>query len=273
MTTLVKPSAEEAPTLIAKMRALRSPSIVLPTRGTQSRADEIATITHELRNSLGVVLNAARVLRAQQDDTRIDGARVLIERHVLQMSRHIDDLMGAVQIGNRSCGLRLSHVDLRLIVRNALDAIAADLARRKHRLFVNLPEDALWLHADAGRLEQVFSNLLINAAKYTPDGGEIWLTVERQVAHASVRIRDSGIGISAAFMPKVFDMFVQAEDGAARAEGGRGIGLAVVRNLVELHGGTVAVASPGLGLGAEFTVLLPRLWATSEDSGPAARSG
>jgi len=126
---------------------------------------------------------------------------------------------------------------------------------------VDLPADALWVEADAARLEQVLSNLLINAAKYTPDGGEILLTVERLDKRVSIRIRDSGIGIEPAVLLRVFDMFAQADASAPCSEGGSGIGLAVVRDLVEMHGGTVRAASAGLGKGSEFTVMLPSLWA------------
>ena len=124
---------------------------------------------------------------------------MLIERHVGQMSRHIEDLLDASHDGDKKA-LQLSHVDLRTIVEFAVDAIAPDIARRGHRLVVNLPADALWVHADVARLEQVFANLLINAAKYTPDGGEIALTMERLGTHACIRICDSGIGISAAML-------------------------------------------------------------------------
>jgi signal transduction histidine kinase len=157
--------------------------------------------------------------------------------------------------------LRPTHVDLRTVVESAVNAIAPDLARRGHRLAVRLPTDALWIHADVARLEQVFTNLLINAAKYTPNGGDIVVSVERHDEHASFRVRDSGIGIAPAMLPRVFEMFAQADAAASCAEGGSGIGLAVVRNLVAMHGGSVHAASAGLGLGSEFTVLLPALWA------------
>jgi signal transduction histidine kinase len=150
-------------------------------------------------------------------------------------------------------------VDLRTILANAVDAIAPDCAERRHHLVVNLPAEALWVHADGARLEQVFSNLLINAAKCTPNVGEITVTLEFLGKHASVRIRDSGIGIAAAQLTRIFEMFVQVDETARHNEGGRGIGLAVVRDLVEMHGGTVEAMSAGLNLGSEFTVLLPAL--------------
>ena len=239
----------------------RASAIVVPLRVPDARADEIAAISHELRNSLSVVRNAARLLRMPIGPGGIDGARILIERHVGQMSRHIEDLLDASHRDVRKKALRRTHVDLRTIVEFAVSAIAPDLARRGHQLVVSLPADALWVEADAARLEQVFSNLLINAAKYTPDGGEILLTVERLDERVSIRIRDSGIGIEPAVLLRVFDMFAQADAAAICAEGGSGIGLAVVRDLVEMHGGTVRAASAGLGKGSEFTVMLPSLWA------------
>jgi signal transduction histidine kinase len=239
-----------------------SPGIVVPSRRSDSRADEIAVISHELRNSLGVVRNAAKLLRSPVGASGIDNARVLIERHVGQMNRHVEDLLDAAHPGGRTKALRLSHADLRMIVEQSVNAIASDLTRRGHRLVVKLPADALWVHADTARLEQVFSNLLINAAKYTPDGGDIVVTMERQETHASICVRDSGIGIAPAVLLRVFDMFEQADAAAPCSEGGSGIGLAVVRNVVEMHGGSVRAASAGLGQGSEFTVLLPALWAS-----------
>jgi signal transduction histidine kinase len=248
----------------ASSRVAPPPQIIVRDGSRDTRADEIAIISHELRNSLGVVRNAARLLRMQVGAIGIDKARVLIERHVGQMGRHVQDLLDAVHSAARKKVLQLTHVDLRTVVEFAVNDIAADLARRGHRLVVKLPADALWVHVDIARLEQVFSNLLINAAKYTPDGGEILVTMERADTCASIRIRDSGIGMTADVLPRVFEMFAQADARAPRAEGGSGIGLAVVRELVGLHGGSVRAASAGLGFGSEFTVLLPVLWGKDE---------
>jgi signal transduction histidine kinase len=242
-------------------------SIVMPRRGADLRAGEIAMISHELRNSLGVVRNAARLLRAPVKEDGIDGARVLIERHVGQMSRHIEELLDASQDEHLKA-LRLSHLDLRTVVEFAVDATAPAMVLHKHHLVVSLPSEPLWVHADAARLEQVFSNLLINAAKYTPDGGEIALTLERVDAHASIRLCDSGIGISAAMLERVFQLFSQVDAQDARAEGGRGIGLAVVRELVEAHGGSVQATSAGLGRGSQFTVMLPAFRAQADIQPP-----
>jgi signal transduction histidine kinase len=236
--------------------------IVLPLRIADSRADEIAVIAHELRNSLGVVRNAARLLRFPNGDSGIESARALIERHVGQMTRHIEELMEASHAGPRNA-LQMSHADLRTVVEFAVDAIPPDMARHGHRLVVSLPAEPLPVYADVSRLEQVFSNLLINAAKYTPDGGDIALTLERVGAQACIRFCDSGIGMSPAMLGRVFQLFAQADPRGVRAEGGRGIGLAVVRDLVEAHGGSVQATSAGLGLGSQFTILLPASWSES----------
>jgi signal transduction histidine kinase len=263
MTLIVKTNLaarSAAPSLVNSRIPLRLPESDLPSSPPDARADEIAVISHELRNSLAVVRNAARLLK---HPTGVEGARILIERHVGQMSRHIDDLLDASHRDVREKVLRQSHVDLRTIVEFAVSSIAPDLVRRGHRLAVHLPVEPLWAEVDALRLEQVFSNLLINAAKYTPDGGEITLTMERLDTRVSICVRDSGIGIEPAVLLHVFELFAQADATAPCAEGGSGIGLAVVRDLVEMHGGTVRAASAGLGRGSEFTVLLPALWAQS----------
>jgi signal transduction histidine kinase len=243
----------------------RSPAIRVPARlvNTRSdpRADQIASISHELRNSLAVVRNASRLLRAPATAIQVDNARVLIDRHVGQMARHVEDLLEtALQPPGTQRALHRSHIDLRKVVRHSISAIAPDIERRGHRLAVDLPDEPLWVHADASRLEQVFSNLLINAAKYTPDGGEIAISLKRKGAEAIIAVRDSGIGIEPAVLARVFELYAQADAVSPHSEGGSGIGLAVVRDLVEKHGGTVHAASPGLGHGSEFTVSIPVMW-------------
>jgi signal transduction histidine kinase len=242
------------------LRVPRTLGIVVPSGLPDARSDQIAVISHELRNSLAVVRNAARLLRSPAEAGSIDRARVLIERHVAQMSRHIEDLVDSASPESRKRELQMTHVDLQTIVQFAVNDIAPDLLRRGHRLITRMPAEAIWVHADVARLEQVFSNLLINAAKYTPDGGTILLALERTGAFASLRISDSGIGIASEVLLHVFDLFVQADGTAACSEGGSGIGLAVVRELVELHGGSVKATSAGLGQGSQFTVLLPAPW-------------
>ncbi|HEU5135700.1 MAG TPA: HAMP domain-containing sensor histidine kinase [Steroidobacteraceae bacterium] len=261
--SLLKPFAN-AGSLVNGNHVVRPPGIVVPLLVPDLHADEIAVISHEMRNALGVVRNAAMLLRMPAGAASVEGARLLIERQVGQLSRHIEDLL---EVSHRTSGkkaLRRSLIDLRTIAEFAISGIAPDIARRGHRLAVNLPAEPLWVHADAARMEQVFANLLVNASKYTPDGGDIVVTMDRVDSRVSVSIRDSGIGIEPAVLLRVFDMFAQADALAPNSEGGSGIGLAVVRDLVEMHGGTVRAASPGLGLGSEFTVLLPALWPYAE---------
>jgi len=232
---------------------------------TARRADDVAMISHEMRNSLGVLMQASRLVRLRRGPEDIDRAMVLIDRHVLQMSRYIEDLLDTTPLTLHKNALRLIHLDLRKVLQNSVDAIAPDLTRRRHVLSCSLPAEAVWMHADGSRLEQVFSNLLINAAKYTPDGGRITLTVERLDQHIRICVRDSGIGISPSLLLPIFEMFAQVDATATVAEGGRGIGLAVVRDLVQMHGGSVTATSGGLNLGSEFTVLLPSMWSQDED--------
>ena len=222
-----------------------------------TRDDRLAVIAHELRNSLSVVRNATHLIGTQQTASgTFESARLLIERQVGQMNRFIEDLLDESRITGPEF-LQRQRIELRVLVMQVMEGIALDFGRRGHRLTVHLPHYPVWLEADPGRLEQVFSNLLMNAAKYSPDRGDITLTVERRLEHASVRISDTGIGISAELLPRVFGLFVQAHPSAPHSEAGRGIGLAVVRSLVEMHGGLVTAASQGLGRGSEFTVLLP----------------
>jgi signal transduction histidine kinase len=225
-----------------------------------ARDDRLAVIAHELLNSLSVVRNGARLFGMQQTRPEVvETARILIERQVNQMSRLIEDLLdGSRAVGPES--LERRRIDLRVLVSQVIEGFESDFHRRGHRLIVNFPDDPVWLDADAGRLEQVFSNLLMNAGKYSQDGGDVTLTVERRLEYASVCISDAGIGMTAEMLPCVFGLFVQAEPSALRSEAGRGIGLAVVRSLVEMHGGVVTAASDGLGRGSAFTVLLPAPW-------------
>ena len=237
----------------------RLTSALLNRNADDERSRDIAVISHELRNSLAVIRNAAQLLRSPSSSGSIESARTLIERHAGQMSRHIEDLLEPQHRGVRSNGLHPSPVDLRTVAGYAVDSIAPELARRGHRLVVKLPEEPVWALADSARLEQVFSNLLINAAKYTPDGGDIGLLIERNGESVCVRIRDSGIGIEPAMLSRVFGMFVQVATDLPGRDNGRGIGLAVVRAVIEQHGGTVTATSAGLGLGSEFSVVLPSL--------------
>ena len=154
--------------------------------------------------------------------------------------------------------LQRERIDLRLVLTNAIETIQSDVKERKHHLAVELPDEPVWLQADPWRLEQVFINLLANASKYTDAGGELAAWMHTREGQVVVRIRDSGVGIASESLSHIFDLFRQTDEVAARSRTGLGIGLALVRNLVEAHGGRVTAASGGLGKGSEFTVRLPR---------------
>jgi signal transduction histidine kinase len=231
------------------------------TTGRDSHLDTMTTISHEMRNSLTVMRNAAALLRSSTVPPMADRACTLIERHVAHMNRFVDDLMAAAAEPNGSQKtLQRAPIDLRTVIQHAIESIAPDMEQRGHRLVVQLTAAAVWVHADAARLEQAFSNVLINAAKYTPDGGDIAVTLDSHGTRARLRIRDSGIGIDAAMLLKVFDLYARAAP-VSLADTGSGIGLTLARELVEKHGGTVQAASAGLGLGSEFTIIVPVLWA------------
>jgi signal transduction histidine kinase len=220
----------------------------------------VAVFSHELRNSLEAIRSAAWTLRMETAaGPAAVRARLLIERQVGQMTRLVEDLLDESRIRRGCLRLQRERVDLRRVVSHAVQTVESTMQQRNHRMTISWPDAAVWLHADSIRLEQVFVNLLVNAAKYTDPGGEVDVTIERKNGEATVRIRDSGIGIAAELMPHVFDLFVQADPSPRSADAGLGIGLALVRSLVECHGGCVTVASAGAGQGSEFAVRLPTL--------------
>jgi signal transduction histidine kinase len=225
----------------------------------EAQNNEFMTVfSHELRNSLSAIRSAVQILSIQPSDgPPAVKARKMIERQVEQMTRLAEDLLDASRVRTGQLNLRSERVDLRTVVAHAAQTIEFTMQQQNHTMHTSFPADAIWLQADAARLEQVFVNLLSNAAKYTDTGGSVELHVTREMSQAVVRIRDSGIGISPEVLPHVFDLFVQADPSSRRGDTGLGIGLALVRNLVERHGGFVTVASAGLGRGSEFTVRLP----------------
>jgi CheY-like chemotaxis protein/two-component sensor histidine kinase len=173
-----------------------------------------------------------------------------------QLKHLIDDLLEVSRITTGRVRLRRERVAMAGIVQAAVETVRPLIDQRRHELTMSLPPEPIWLHADASRLEQVVVNLLTNAAKYTDEGGHVWLTVQQEVGACVLRVRDTGVGIAAELLPHIFDLFMQAERLMDRSQGGLGIGLCLVRRLVELHGGTVEVDS-GVGQGSEFVVRLP----------------
>jgi PAS domain S-box-containing protein len=229
------------------------------------RKDEfLAMLSHELRNPLAPILNAALLLRLHSNRNRLQGienpilqqSASIIERQVGQLARIVDELLEVSRITTGRIQLHLEPIAVGVVVENALATVHSLIDQRQHELTVSLPTQAIWLHADAARLEQVMVNLLTNAAKYTDQGGHIWLTLQQEGEEAVLRVRDTGVGIAPEILPRVFDVFTQADRSLDRSQGGLGIGLALVQRLVEMHGGTVA-ASSALGHGSEFVVRLP----------------
>jgi signal transduction histidine kinase len=228
-------------------------------RRADRRKDEfLAVLGHELRSPLAPIRSVMQVFRAKGPaDPELQWATGVVEHQIVQMTRLVDDLLDFSRIGQGKINLRKELVNLADVVERAVESSRPLLDARKHRLDVTLPERAVEVEGDLDRLIQVVSNLLSNSAKYTEEGGRIELAVEADGDHAVLRVRDTGLGIAAAMLPRVFDLFTQVPGQENRSEGGLGIGLSVVRSLVERHGGVVQAHSAGLGQGSEFVVLLP----------------
>ncbi len=233
------------------------------------RKDEfLATLAHELRNPLAPVRNAVQVLRLKgSDQPDLRWSREVIERQVEHLTRLVDDLLDISRITRNKLELRKQRVELADVVNAAVEASRPLIERCGHELTVTLPPRPVHLEADLVRLSQVVLNLLNNAAKYSERGGRIWLTAGREGSDVVVSVKDTGVGIPAEKLPCLFEMFFQVERSLERAQGGLGIGLSLVRRLVELHGGRVEVRSEGAGKGSEFIVRLPAL----VESPPAPR--
>jgi signal transduction histidine kinase len=215
----------------------------------------MAVLAHELRNFLSPMAPAAAVLkaRAKGDDSTTRSCEI-IERQLQNITRLVGDLLDAARVNEGKVSLALAPLDLRDVVRQAADAARPLIEARRHRLELSLPAAPLCLEGDPTRLQQVFVNLLTNAAKYTQPGGRISLAVERSGTDLVARVQDNGQGLSPQVLPHLFDLFTQAQVGS---QGGLGIGLSLVRGLVELHGGSVTAASEGPGRGSQFVVRLP----------------
>jgi signal transduction histidine kinase/ActR/RegA family two-component response regulator len=225
------------------------------------RKDEfLAILAHELRNPLAVIHNAVQVqLRASGDAKAVASTSEMLERQIGQMGRLVDDLLDMSRITQGKIELRRERVALTTVVAQAVEAARPFYKSRRHELTVALPQEEMYLDADPARVAQVVGNLLSNAGKFTDDGGRIWLSVERDDWQAVIRVRDTGIGIAVEELPRLFDMFTQVDSSLERTREGLGIGLTLVKTLVEMHGGTVEARSEGLGRGSEFVVRLPIL--------------
>ncbi len=224
------------------------------------RKDEfLATLAHELRNPLAPVRTGLQVLRLTQDQDIAYRTQLMMERQLGQMVRLIDDLLEVSRITSGKVVLRQERIELQHAVRTAIEAARPQVDAARQVLQVELPAQPIWLQADTTRIGQVVSNLLTNAAKYSPEGSEIRLNVRCEGHQAVITVADDGEGIPQHMLTHVFEMFTQIDRPLDRAQGGLGIGLALVKRLVEQHGGTVAAESAGLGAGSKFTVRLPIL--------------
>jgi signal transduction histidine kinase len=226
----------------------------------RARDEFLAMLAHELRNPLAPIRNAAQVLRLLgPSDGHLTWAREVIDRQVKQLARLVDDLLDVSRVTQGRIELHLEEIDVTTAVAHAVETSRPWIDARRHALTVTLPEMPVQIQADLARLSQVISNLLNNASKYMEEGGRIWLTVDLVDREIRIRVRDEGIGIPREMLPRIFGLFTQLNRSLDRSEGGLGIGLALVRRLVELHGGSVQALSDGPGLGSEFVVALPVL--------------
>ena len=235
----------------------------------------LATLAHELRNPLAPIRTGLELMKlAANDPTIVAEARGMMERQALQMVRLIDDLLDVSRITQGKLQLRKSRVELAEVVRNSVEASRPLISEAGHELTIDVPQEPISLYADPSRLAQVISNLLNNAAKYTPHGGRIWLNVRRERNEVAIRVKDTGMGIPAEMQKRVFEMFAQIDRPLERGNTGLGIGLTLVKRIVEMHDGTIEIHSAGEHQGSEFTVRLPLFEeaesAATNDSGLAS---
>ncbi len=228
-------------------------------QASSRRKDEfLGMLSHELRNPLAPIRSSVYLLRhADPTSAQADRARTVIERQSEHLTRIVDDLLDVTRIARGKILLHRDRVDLRDLVARATEDVRQGAEQRGVKLRVTLPESRLWSDADATRITQVIDNLVNNAIKFTPAGGEIAVTLRDVDATAEIDVRDTGTGIDPELLATIFEAFVQGKRTLARTEGGLGLGLALVKGLVELHGGSVAARSEGIGKGAEFIVRLP----------------
>ena len=236
----------------------------------RKKDDFLALLAHELRNPLAPIRNGLQVMRlAEGQPDVIAKARDMMDRQLSHMIRLIDDLLDVSRITRNKMELRRDRVSLADIVSNGVEASAPTVHEFEHELSVEVTEEPVVLDADLTRLAQVLSNLLTNSAKYTPRGGKIWLTAHHTDEEAIIQVRDTGIGIPSEALPTIFDMFSQVDRSAQRSKGGLGIGLALVKGFVEMHGGSVSAESED-GKGSTFTIRLPKVGPASQEAEPVA---
>jgi signal transduction histidine kinase/DNA-binding response OmpR family regulator len=241
-------------------------------RADRQKNEFLSMLAHELRNPLAPIRNAAEVLRLSgPDQPQVRWAREVIDRQLSHLVRLVDDLLDVSRITRGKIQLKPEPVDLAAVVGHAVEASRPAIEQAKHRLEVALPPEPIWVTGDAARLTQVLTNLLNNAAKYTDPGGRVALVLAREGGEAVVRVWDTGVGIPADMLSAVFDLFTQVDRSLDRSQGGLGVGLTLVKRLVEMHGGSVAAHSDGPGKGSEFVIRLPALAAEAPAAGANGR--
>lgn len=224
----------------------------------RAKNEFLATLAHELRNPLAPIRAAVKILQLKSNPTPDSQAALdVIERQTRQMTRLIDDLLDIARITSNKLELRRERIELAEVLNAAVETSRPLIEQRGHKLIVKTPDKPIHIDGDLVRLAQVISNLLNNSAKYTDRGGRIWLAAAPKRNEAVIKVRDTGMGIPAELLPNIFEMFTQAETTQNRSPGGLGIGLTLVKRLVELHGGTITVQSDGSGKGSEFVVRVP----------------
>jgi len=237
-------------------------------RKNDQRKDEfLAMLAHELRNPLAAINTAVSLSSRSGLQEHIEWSMEVIGRQMKHLTRLIDDLMDVSRITRGKIALKKDRLDVAPVVAGAVEAVRPLYDERKHELLVSVPKGEFFIDADPTRLEQILTNLLTNAGKYTESGGKVWLSARGEGDRIVFSVRDTGLGIPPDVLPHVFDLFAQGERSLARSEGGLGIGLTIVKRLAEMHGGTVAAASDGVGRGSEFSVNLP---AAPRPTGPSA---
>lgn len=218
----------------------------------------LATLAHELRNPLAALRNGLELLKISNgDESIVCGAQAMMERQTNSMVRLIDDLLDVSRINSGKIVLQLTDVPVGELVEEAVEATRWKINDGKHDLQIAVPDSAIDIRVDRTRISQVLQNLLINAAKFTPPGGKINLSADFREGCVEIKVRDSGVGIPAADLPRIFEMFSQSDASRKRSNGGLGLGLHIVRTLVQMHGGYIAARSDGPGKGAEFILTLP----------------
>lgn len=218
----------------------------------------LAMLAHELRNPLAPIFNAIQIMRRKSiQDPQLSWSRDVIERQLKHLTRLVDDLLDVSRITRGKINVTQGDIELTTIVSRAIETVQPMLTEKRHELTVHVPNTAIVLQGDLTRLTQAVGNVLGNAAKYTDPGGQIQLSALERGSYVEIRIKDNGIGIPAEMLPSVFDLFTQLDRTSDRTQGGLGIGLALVRKLVEMHDGTVTAHSEGAGLGSEFLIRLP----------------